>query len=208
MKRMTLLAALATLMLFLALTAVSHGQTVTQFPNGISTGKIYDYDVSKGWAAGYYMDIPTLTANDEFVGKDATQTLTNKTLTNPTIIGNVSGYALKSEARTATTDGAGDGKISAGITHVVVTSDDANKIITLPSPVPGLEIWLINGATGYELRTSAPATIGINAGVGDNAESAIGANTLVVVRCVSATAWIGATYTTAGVVGVVAAAAP
>lgn len=121
--------------------------------------------------------------------------------------GNVSGYALKSEARTATADGTGTGAISAGTTHVVVTCDDADKIITLPAPVPGLEITIVNGATGYELRTSAPATIGINGGTGASAESAIAASMVIVMRCVSATNWIGASYTAAGVVGVVEVAA-
>lgn len=123
------------------------------------------------------------------------------------VTGNVTGYALKSEARTATDNGKTTGQISAGTTHVVVTCDDANKIITLPAPVPGLEITIVNGATGYELRTSAPATIGINGGVGENVESAVAANMVIVMRCVSATNWIGASYTAAGVVGVVEVAA-
>lgn len=124
------------------------------------------------------------------------------------VAGNVSGYALKSEARTATVAGNALGQISVGTTHVVVTATDANHIITLPAPVPGLKITLINGATGYELRSSAPATIGINGGVGADAESAIGANTTVKVECVSAANWIGSTVTAAGVVGVVQVAAP
>lgn len=124
------------------------------------------------------------------------------------LAGNVAGYALKSEARTATAAPGGTaGVISNGVTHVVVTSANANNVITLPTPVPGLKITLINGATGYELRTSDPATIGINGGVGANAESAIGANTVVKMECVSATNWIGSTVTAAGVVGVVEVAA-
>lgn len=122
--------------------------------------------------------------------------------------GNLAGYALKSEARTATAaPGGTTGVISAGVTHVVVTSDDANKVITLPAPVPGLVVTLINGATGYELRTSNPATISINGGAGADAESAIAASMVIVMTCVSATAWIGASYTAAGVVGVVEVAA-
>jgi hypothetical protein len=123
------------------------------------------------------------------------------------VAGNVSGYALKSEARTATATGATTGTISAGVTHVVVTSDDANKIIVLPAPVPGLKITIVNGATGYELRSSDPATIGINGGTGAAAESAVAANMVVKLECVSATAWIGSSVTAAGVVGVVEVAA-
>lgn len=84
------------------------------------------------------------------------------------------------EARTATAaPGGTTGIISAGVDHVTVTSDDANKVITLPVLAPGQKISLRNGATGYELRSSAPATIGINGGVGANAESAIAADTHV-----------------------------
>lgn len=124
--------------------------------------------------------------------------------TGPTFIG----QSIKAEARTATAAGDGTGQISAGVTMVTVTSDDANKIITLPAPVPGTHITLINGTTGYELRTSAPATIGINGGTGTNAESAISASMILELVCVSATAWIGSSYTAAGVKGVVEVAAP
>lgn len=83
------------------------------------------------------------------------------------------------EARTATAAGTTTGQVTKGTNFVVVTCDDANKIITLPALDVGEEISLANGATGYELRTSSPTTIAINGGTGANAESAIGANTLV-----------------------------
>src|SRR5690349_12180070 len=66
-------------------------------------------------------------------------------------------------ARTATAaPGGTTGVIADGTTFVTVTSDDANKVITLPTPTPGARVELINGGTGYELRSSAPATVGIN----------------------------------------------
>lgn len=111
------------------------------------------------------------------------------------------------EARTATADGTGTGTISATSTFVTVTCDNADKIIVLPAPTPGREVWLQNAGTGYELRSSAPATVGINGGTGSNVESAIGANITVHCKCVSATAWICSTYTAAGVKGVVEVAA-
>lgn len=92
---------------------------------------------------------------------------------------------------TATVAGATTGTLTAGSQFVTVTSSDANHIIILPAPAPGTKITLINGATGYKLRSSAPATIGINGGVGASAESAIGATTTVHMTCVSATAWTG-----------------
>lgn len=108
------------------------------------------------------------------------------------LVGNVNGqYTLPSVARTATADGAGTGTIAAAgmLQFVTVTSDDANKIIVLPAPTPGTIVILRNGATGYELRSSAPATVAINGGAGANAESAIAANTMVVAICTTATTW-------------------
>lgn len=94
-------------------------------------------------------------------------------------------------ARTATADGTGTGTIAAAgkLQFVAVTCDDANKIVVLPAPVPGTIVILRNAGTGYELRTSAPATIAINGGTAANAESAIAANTMVIAICTTATAW-------------------
>lgn len=111
------------------------------------------------------------------------------------------------EARTATADGTGTGTISNTSTFVTVTSDDANKIIVLPAPTPGRVVTIVNGATGYELRSSAPATVAINGGTGENAESAIAASVVVVARCVSATRWICTDYAAAGTVTATEAAA-
>lgn len=120
------------------------------------------------------------------------------------VVGNVTGQALKSVAVTATATGAA---IPAGATHVEVTATNAAHIVILPPPVPGTKITLLNGATGYELRSSDPANITINGGKAANAESAVAASTVVKVECVSATAWIGSTVTAAGVVGVLEVAA-
>lgn len=112
-------------------------------------------------------------------------------------------HEQETEERTATATGATTGTISDPVTDhvfVTVTSDDANKIIVLPAPTPGTIVDIKNGATGYELRSSDPATISINGGAEADAESAIAANTLVVCRCVSATAWICTSFATAGTV--------
>ena len=101
-------------------------------------------------------------------------------------------------ARTATADGTGTGTIAAGTSFVTVTSTDGNHIITLPTPVVGNIIHLMNGATGYELRTSDPSTIAINGGSGANAESAVSADTLVRCICTSSTTWIATQFSTAG----------
>ena len=122
-----------------------------------------------------------------------------------TVTANVEGNALKSVAVTATEAGA---SIPVGATHIAVTSADADHIVILPAPVPGTKITLLNGATGYELRSSAPATVKINGGSDDDAESAVAANIAVKVECVSATEWIGSTVEQDGTVGVLQVAAP
>lgn len=116
----------------------------------------------------------------------------------PTFTGNLVGdmtgilAAFPVAARTATAaPGGTTGVIAdAGAFQIVaVTVDDANKVITLPTPTPGTVVVLINGATGYELRSSAPATVAINGGTGANAESAVAASMVVVALCTSATTW-------------------
>ncbi len=99
--------------------------------------------------------------------------------------------AYPAAARTATAAGDGTGVIAdAGMLQfVTVTSDSAAKIITLPTPTPGTIVILRNGATGYELRSSAPATVAINGGAAADAESAIAASTMVIAVCTSATTW-------------------
>ena len=104
------------------------------------------------------------------------------------LIGNLT---VPTAARTATADGSGTGTIAGAgmLQFVTVTSDDANKIVKLPTPTPGTIVVLRNGATGYELRSSAPATVAINGGTGASAESAIAANTMVIAVCTTATTW-------------------
>lgn len=104
------------------------------------------------------------------------------------------GFTMAAIARTATADGTGTGTIASGPTLQFVTvtaGGDANAIIVLPAPTPGTIVILHVAATGYELRTSDPATIGINGGTGASAESAIGANTTVLMICATATSWKG-----------------
>lgn len=113
------------------------------------------------------------------------------------------------EARTATAaPGGTTGVISATTDFVTVTCDNANKVITLPAPVIGKVVTLRNGGTGYELRTSDPATIAINGGAAADAESAIGANVLTVCRCDTLTTWVCTNYAAAGTVSATEVAAP
>ncbi len=71
----------------------------------------------------------------------------------------------------------------------------------------GDEIWLSGNATGYEIRSSAPATIAINGGTGSNVESAVAASPLVRLVCSSATTWIATNFAADGTVSALEAAA-
>jgi len=101
-------------------------------------------------------------------------------------------------SRTATADGLTTGTIAAGTSMVaVVDSSNAAFWITLPAPVPGNIVWLLTSAdaTGFEVRTSTPASIAINGGSGGGAESAIPATAMMVrFVCVSATAWVASMW--------------
>lgn len=110
------------------------------------------------------------------------------------VTGNITGeITFTTAARTATADGTGTGTIAdAGLLQfVTVTSANAAHIVVLPTPTPGTIVLLAVGANGFELRSSAPATVAINGGTGASAESAIAANSLVMMVCTSATTWQG-----------------
>ena len=87
--------------------------------------------------------------------------------------------------------------IPAGTAAALINADsDANHIVILPAPVVGNVINIIETATtGYELRSSTPASIAINGGTASNGESAIaGAITYIKCVCVSSTSWICSQY--------------
>lgn len=132
------------------------------------------------------------------------------TLADPLADADILTGKMAAVARTATADGTTTGTIAdAGLIQtVIVTCDDANKIIILPTPTPGRIVILHNGATGYELRSSAPASVAINAGTGVAAESAIAANSTCVMICVTSTAWKGFFLDADSDVAKVEAAAP
>jgi hypothetical protein len=94
-------------------------------------------------------------------------------------------------SRTTTSDGTGTGTIAdAGLLQFVnVTSGGTSTILKLPTPTPGTLVMLGAAGTAFELRSSAPSTVGINGGSGSNAESAIAADTVVFALCDAATSW-------------------
>lgn len=140
--------------------------------------------------------------------KAATATVTGEITATGGVVGAVTGAAIKTVSRTATATGATIGTIPAGATFVAtVASTDANHIIILPAPVPGTILFIAGNSRGYELRSSAPATVAINGGVGENAESAVGANVDVMLVCMSATRWIAWTIAAIGTFAALEAAA-
>lgn len=93
------------------------------------------------------------------------------------------------------------------IQFVIPTWGNANNILILPSPEPGMMVVIAGAATGGELRTTSPTTIAINGGTGADAESAVAANQMVFCICESATSWKAFTIASNGTVAGLEAAA-
>lgn len=113
-------------------------------------------------------------------------TLAGDGLTVDEATSNLGALVLTPAAVTATVGGAA---VPATASFVSVTSSNAAHIVTLPAPVVGKVVMLHVGSNGFELRSSAPASIAINGGTGASAESAIPANTLVIAVCTTLTSW-------------------
>lgn len=131
------------------------------------------------------------------------------TADNVSMVANVTAAKIQSPTTAVTATDAG-AAIPAGTAVALVNADsDANHIVILPAPVVGNIIIIIeNGTTGYELRTSTPASIGINGGTASNGESAIaGATTYIRCVCVSSTSWIATQFAADGTESKVEAAA-
>jgi hypothetical protein len=91
---------------------------------------------------------------------------------------------------------------------VIPTWVAVDNILILPPATPGRIVIVAGAATGGELRTTSPTTIGINGGTGAAAESAIAANMMVLLICESATNWKGLTIASNGTVTTLQVAAP
>lgn len=125
---------------------------------------------------------------------------------NETDFGSVSADLAVRTAIT-TSDGLTTGKLVNKSQFVTLTSANANNIVTLPDPKVGRVVYIQNGATGFEIRTTSPTTIAINGGTGTNAESAIPASMLCVLVCTTLTTWVGYRLSAAGAYTAIEAAA-
>ena len=110
---------------------------------------------------------------------------------------------------TATSDGSGSGTLRENllVQFVVPTWGGVNNILILPSPAPGKIVIIAGADTGGELRTNAPATVGINGGTGSGYESAVAASQMVIAFCESATSWKAFTIASDGTAAGLEAAA-
>jgi len=86
-----------------------------------------------------------------------------------------------------------------GVSYFTVTSTHADHVVQLPTPTPGTLVWLQGSTAGYELRTSAPATVALNGGSRASAESAIPAGVIVRAVCTTATTWVATSWNSSGV---------
>ena len=170
--------------------------TVDVFPTTASKGKLaisvtdQAGDTTVGLVIGAMAAARTITLADPLAAADI---LTGK---------------MAAVARTATVAGATTGTIAdAGLLQfVAVTASDAAHQIILPTPTPGRIVILYVGATGFKLKSSAPASVAINGGTGAAAVSAVAANMMAVLICTSATSWHGFTITAATLAALPAAA--
>ena len=123
-----------------------------------------------------------------------------------TLLGAFSDQGAGHVALTASADGT-PMKEEPWLQFVVPTWVAATNILILPAPKPGRIVIIAGAATGGELRTNSPTTVGINGGTGAAAESAIAAGTLVIAVCESATNWSALGIASDGTTGGVEAAA-
>lgn len=115
------------------------------------------------------------------------------------------GIQARAVAVTATTDGLTTGIIPVDCSVVTVTSSVNTKLVTLPTPTPGVVVWINAEATGYGLRSDTPASVAINGGTGAAVKSAVSAKTLRC-YCSSATTWVVTAFGADGTVSALAAA--
>jgi hypothetical protein len=105
-----------------------------------------------------------------------------------------------SSAVTATTGGATTGLIPAGVAFVTVTSDSADKQISLPAGTVGDRILVLVGATGCELIAVTAGDKVNDVVVGATNEAALTAANLYDCHYVATNAWVVIGYTKLGAV--------
>lgn len=103
-----------------------------------------------------------------------------------------------SDAVTATTGGGTTGLIPQGTHLAIVTSDSADKQISLPAATIGDEIWIQMPATGCELISAVAGHKVNNVVVGATNEAALVGTSTYVCKYVAANTWIVRGFTNLG----------
>lgn len=99
---------------------------------------------------------------------------------------------------TATTGGGTTGLIPATANFVEVTSDDANKQISLPAATVGKRLRIKVGATGCELISAVAAHQVNDVVVGATNEAALVANAIYLAQYVATNKWVLTGHTSLG----------
>jgi hypothetical protein len=105
-----------------------------------------------------------------------------------------------SAAVTATTGGGTTGLIPAAANFVTVTSDSANKQISLPAASVGKRLTIKVGSTACELISAVAAHTLNNVLIGATNEAVLTANNTYWLEYVAANTWIMTGYTNLGAV--------
>ena len=182
------------MLLVILMTGIVFAGAVTEKPYGISTPMIYDY--TSGAKGSYYLDIPTLSANDTFCGLTTTQTLTNKTLTSPTVnTPTVTTPAITGGTITsgtfldfAATELTATGAISASVSYVELNHASVAIAATIAAPSAGRFLVITQtdaGTAGHTVTLTAGTYDGSNNVATFNAQ-----NETLVLFAISATRFV------------------
>ena len=187
MKRFIKNPILLTMLLVVLVASLAWAGTVSEKPYGIAFPYWYGY--SAGVKSTYYLEHPTLTANDQVVTEDTAQTLTNKTLTAPAlgtptsgVLTNCTGLpsaGLTAGAKTHTViipvpdPGGADADITAG--YVLWTPSVA---VTITKVYTAAEtVWVAAASANDATVTVTNAAVGTVAALNIVSALAVGSNT-------------------------------
>lgn len=163
--------------------------------NGSGTEKFSVDDSGNVIAAGTMDVTGALTGTSVDMG---TGSIDGGTISAVTLLLGANIQLSATNAVTATTGGGTTGLIPANASYVEVTSDDANKQISLPAATVGDMIRIYVGATGCELISAVAAHKVNNVTVGATNELALAANTLYQAEYVVANTWVVTALTNVG----------
>ncbi len=148
----------------------------SQLRSGVAAPYFYLYTKSTGTVGAYYMTIPTLVANDTFVGLATTQILTNKTLTAPTVNGGtVQDATVAGPTFTIATHdyegAAADWSLStAEARALVLSATNANGGCAIIAPAVAGKTYIVRNATGQNLTIKKSGGSGITIANGKTAQ--------------------------------------